>query len=187
MQNKKNINLLIKSKKITTFSKKLNIILPASAIIMLIFFIISFVVVLTYFNSNITNYNNLKNEVTVYEQKIISKRSAITDYTKTTEVLDSLNTIISSNKNYYPILTKIQALAVDGIVINTAQTNEKGHVEIILSASSSGSLDRLVDLLNQQYKAGKIFDDIQAQGINRNQKGIYSLLVKFQADKSLFQ
>lgn len=183
---KRSINLLIIHDDESPLIKKLKIIAPVVAVISLSIFVLLFMLALLYTNSNINQYNLLKNEVSETEQKITNSKNTEGIYTLSSVVLSTLSQILNSKKNYSLLLDEILDIEGTGIEISGAKTNKKGDVELTITASSSASLITLVDDLMTKEQNKKI-SDIRASGIIRNKKGMYLLNINFVADKSVLQ
>jgi hypothetical protein len=184
---KKSINLILNKHEESDLVHKLKIIFPVFSIIILFIFIFSFFTILSLYNSNINRYNSLKNDITNWEQKVNSKRNTFFVYNTISNTLENLSKIISAGKNFYPLLSKIDSLTMDGIIISNASTDSEGNVSLSLIASSSSALDAFVDAQADKDDSQNLLTNILTQGINRDKDGKFSLSLSFKADKSLLK
>jgi hypothetical protein len=184
---KKNINLLIDQQKDPEILNYAKLFLPVTSVVILVVFILIFFGVLSYYNANIAQYNSLKSDILNYEQRILSKKNSAVVYTKAGNLLDNLDKITATNKNFYPLLLNISSLATEGIKIYSANTDNKGSVTMNLMASSSASLDNFVKNLKKKDDVERVFSKIIAHGIARDHDGKFTFSITLNADSSLYK
>lgn len=181
---KKSVNLILKQFKEPPFLRKLRVILPILAGITLTLFVIFFLISVHYVNNNTYQYNAVKKEVDIIEQKIIAQKNVEGIYTLTFSRLNVLNEILASasRKDFSKLVAEVDSLQQEGINLVSTSVDENSNVLLSLTVSSSGELDRLVDLLIDKEQQG-FFSDIEASGIVREKDGSYILSVSFHERK----
>lgn len=179
---KKSVNLLLKQFSEPPFVSKLKIILPILAAVSLTLFVTIFLISIYYVNNNTAQFNLVRKEVDIIEQKIAGEKNIEGIYTLTLARLNVLNQILTSRREFSKLITEIDNLQQDGISLVSASVDENNNIALSLNVSSSEGLDRLVDLLIDKEEKG-IFSNLEAAGIVREKKGNYILSVSFNAAK----
>jgi len=180
------LNLIIKKDKQSPFIRKLNIILPIFSALSISLFVIVFLFSIIYANNNILQFNLSKREIEQLENKISTQKNLEGIYTLTTAKLKVLTEITSGSKDFYKLISEIDNLKTEGIAISSITSDKLGNLTLSVAASSSGTLDNFVNLLMSKEQK-KLFKEIQASGIVREQKGSYLLNINLRADDSLLR
>lgn len=182
----KSINLIIKHEEESVLSKKLKIIFPAIAVVLLGIFVVIFFILLIYTNNNINQFNALKSEVVQLENKISDKKTTEGVYSWSAVLLKVLNQMTSNSKNLSVYINQFKEIKLNGINFVGSKTDNKGNVDINFTASNSASLYSFIEKLLQNEQNKKV-SAINASGISRNKKGQYILTVSYKVDPSLLQ
>ncbi len=183
---KKNINLLIEKELDSALVAKLKFFLPITAAISFILFIILFVISISYTKSNLAQYNVLNAEVNRLESKIDEKKNLEGVYTLSYIILKTISEVLNNKVSFMPIFNEVVKVNSDHLSVMQASSDEKGKVNMALTASSSADLNDLVSFLHEKEDKDKIFSNMIANGIVKNKKGGYELSVSLKADDSLY-
>ncbi len=183
---KKNINLLIEKELDSPLIVKLKLYLPVAAVIFFILFIILFIVSITYTKKNLDQYRILKEEVSQLESKIDEKKNLEGVYTLSYTILNTIKEILNNKVSFTPLLSELMNINTDHLSVTQASSDNKGKVNLNITASSSAYLNNLVTFLHDKEDKDKIFSNITANGVNRNKTGGYELTISLKADESLY-
>ncbi len=178
---KNTVNLIINKDSEPQSLKKLKIILPVSAGLSLLVFIIVFIASIIYINNNIVAYNLLKRNVVQFEKNIASKKNIEGVYTLTNTRLNILDQLSGKIVDFPPLIDDVNKLNGNGISIKSVSSDNKGNISFAMIASSSAALDEFVGLL-EKMEQNKIFYQIKANGIVREKKGFYDLSISLKRD-----
>lgn len=178
---KNTVNLIITRDEEPAPVKKLKIILPIAAIVVLLIFIIVFVASILYINKNIVAYNILKRNVEQLEKNIASRKNIEGVYTLTSLRLKVLDELSARIKDFPAVMDDVDKLNGNGIIIKSVSSDSKGNISFSVSASNSSSLNDFVNLL-KAFEGDKHFSQIKASGITREKKGIYDFSITFNKD-----
>lgn len=183
---KTTVNLIIKKEKESPTIKKLNIILPSIAAVGLTIFILVFAASIIYFNNNIFQYNLTKKEIDNLEKKISSQKAAEGIYTLVATRLGILDKLSYKNPNFQNLISEVNKLNIEGVNLVSASSDDKGGLALSFTASSSASMDNLVELLKAS-EGKKLYSQIEAHGIVREKKGNYLLTITAKAQDSVLR
>lgn len=177
---KTTVNLIIKKEKESPLLRRLKVILPVVAITSLTAFAIAFFSSLIYFNNNIFQYNLTKKEIDNLEKKISSQKAAEGIYTFAATRLDILDKLSYKNPNFQNLISEVNKLNIEGVNLVSASSDDKGALALSFTASSSASMDNLVELFKASEQK-KLYSQIEAHGIVREKKGNYLLTITAKA------
>ncbi len=183
---KKNINLLIEKELDSPLVAKLKFFLPLTAVIFFVLFIILFIVSITYTKKNLEQYKVLKEEIHSLESKIDEKKNLEGVYTLSYTILNAIKEIVNNKVTFTPLLSELMKINTDHLSITQASSDNKGKVNLNITASSSAYLNSLVTFLHDKEDKDKVFSDMTADGIIRNKTGGYELSISLKADASLY-
>ena len=184
---KHSVNLIIKKDDDSLLIKRLKKYLPLTSGISFLIFIIATVVTYIFLNGNIAEYNSLKREVTVLEERIKSQQQNEDIYISTGKTLTGNEKILFLSINFNPVLSEVINLPTEGITIPNASCDKLGNLSFKMVASSSSKLDNFIThLLNKETKS-KLYSNMKAGGIVRNEKGNYSMSISLNVDKTLLK
>lgn len=183
---KQSVNLIIRREPESLIVRRLKIILPLTAVISLALFLIGLFTLLAYIARHKSQFETLKTEVSELEKKIAGQKNIEGIYAYTAIRLGILDKILSAKKNYFPLISVIDNLQMEGISITSVATDNVGNISLAIIASSSATLDNFADTLIA-YEKEKLFSDIYASGIVREKKGNYSLMVSLKGNPSLLK
>lgn len=183
---KKSVNLIIESKIQSPLVKKLKKYLPILSVIGLIVFLLSFIISLIYINSNLKDYETMKQEVAQLEDKISGMKKTEGIYDITATKIKALEMILADKKSYLKAIENIEYLQQLDISIPSAEISSDGKIAFSVSASTSAQVDDFVALLLDQEKK-KIFSNIEAQSFLKDKQGAYNFGVVLTIDSSLLK
>jgi len=183
---KKSVNLIIRKETDSILLQRLNIFFPVFASIFLIGFALFFFGSIIYINNNITKYNILKKEIENLEKKISGQKGTEGIYKLTSSRLSVFEQIENVNLSFTPLISEIYSLNDLGVKIKSASADNKGNTSFALSATSSASLDQLVNTLIDKERE-KLFSKIEAHGIIRDKNGNYALTITFTTSPTLLK
>lgn len=183
---KKNINLLIEKELDSHLVAKLKLFLPVVAVVFFVLFIILFIVSISYTKKNLEQYKVLKEEVSQLESKIDEKKNLEGVYTLSYSILNAIKEILNNKVTFTPILSELMKINTEHLGVTQASSDNKGKINLSITASSSAYLNNLVTFLHDKEDKDKIFSNITASGVNRNKTGGYELTISLKADESLY-
>lgn len=183
---KYSVNLILAKKNESDIFVKLKIIFPLVALGILLLFLLGFGLTVVYINANSHRFNQIKSEVSIYENKINSLKEVEGIYTLTSGRLNVLDQLMTGSFTFDKLLSEINDMNSPDIKISALSIDSKGNLNLHMTASSSAVLDDLVAIfISRQDK--KLFSDIKAAGITRDKKGGYSLNINLNTNKTLLE
>lgn len=183
---KQSINLLITKEHEGLLEKRLQTVLPMAAAGLLALFVLSFVGLFIFINTNIERFNLLKNEAKLLEGTISGMKNAEGIYTLTATTVGVLEQLLRNNRVYAELFTDIEGLETPGAVITSAVIEKNGTVLVTAQCESAADMEGFIENLMVREQQ-KLIGKITSQGAVRDKKGSYSVTISFQPNPEVFK
>lgn len=183
---KKSVNLIITSKHDSIWIHRFQIFLPIISVIGLLAFIGVFFTSIVYVNTNLKEYDILKKDLETAKSKVEAKKITEGIFNITLAKLDALEQILSQKKSYLKIISDVNGIPKDNIVIDGVKIKSDGGLSFQVIASSSAAVDDLVSLLLLKEQR-KMYTDIEAQGFSKDKIGNYGFTIVLKSDPSMLK
>lgn len=183
---KRIINLLIEKQQEPLLYRRLKIILPVSAVVFLLIFLILYFVSISYLRSNSSDFNQMKAKLVSLEQKISAQKNTEGIYTLSAVKLDLINQILTKNPSLTNVIAEIVGLPIEGVDIKYVSIEKNGDINFLLETYSIDTLETFINLLLKKEEQ-KIFSSIQAGNVIRDKKGMYALGISLKINPILLK
>ena len=142
---KKLINLLIEPESESKTIRRLRKITPAFSVAILLIFVIFHIISLSVVRANLKEYEEVKSELSIIENKVAFAQSSEVIYVTTIGVLEKIKNILSKDSNIIPntlpILFNFQGSDVS---IDSISVDNLGPVSFIVKTASIDVMNSLV-------------------------------------------
>lgn len=183
---KRSVNLIIPKIEDTPYMRKTKIILPVIAGVLFAVYLLLFAALFIYSQFNMTQYLDLKLEVTALEKQINNRKSDEGVYAISLDKAGILNNVMKKNSNFDTSLETIEELQTEGIFISNVSLDKKGLTSFSMTASSSAALSDFVDNLLQRSTQAKM-DGLTATGISMGSDKKYRVTITYTGKMDNYQ
>jgi hypothetical protein len=183
---KRTINLILPQAPEPPLIKQLRQLLPLTAAVVSMIFIILFIASLIFLQINnreydemVTTANALQKEITGYKNKeglyLLVYRSA-----------GAIEKILSNAHTHAAFAQEVGKLNGDGIFVTQFALDKPENAQVTFTAASAEKLTTLIQILNQA-ELDNMISDVATSDLSRTASGIYMVTVNFKADPSLLK